>query len=71
MGDNRFLDSDSVPENWKKGGKGRPTGFRGSPRPFGPVKTAAWPGLPGKTQGKSRTSGDTKKLKQSPSEEGI
>lgn len=33
--------------------------------------TANWPGLPGKTQGRSRDSSGTKKLKQSAKEEGI
>jgi len=33
--------------------------------------TASWPGLPGKTQGKTRDRSGTKKMKQSAKEEGI
>jgi len=35
-----------------------------------PMRTAAWPGVPGKTQSKSRSSG-IRKLRQSPREEGL
>ena len=35
-----------------------------------PMKTANWPGVPGKTQSRNR-SGGAKKLRQSPREEGI
>ena len=33
----------------------------GSPKPASKMGTAAWPGLPGKTQGKDRSGGTPKK----------
>ncbi len=37
----------------------------------GKDKTAAWPGLPGKTQPGTRDKSGTKKIPQSPKQEGI
>jgi hypothetical protein len=47
-----------------------PTGVRGPTPKTLNEKTAAWPGLPGKSQPKNR-SGGTKKIVQHPKSEGI
>ena len=62
-----------MPNRWwnkmpSKGGASNDMGG-GTFKPF-KEKTAAWPGVPGKTQPRSR-SGGTKKVKQSVKSEGI
>ena len=52
-------------------GPGHPTGPGSSNKTPGKDKTAAWGGLPGKTQGKTRDKSGTKKLRQGAKEEGI
>lgn len=56
-----------------RGTKGPPPGGRGAgPRKTTePMKTAAWPGVPGPTQPGRRDRRGTKKLPQSPREEGL
>jgi hypothetical protein len=49
---------------------GAPTGQGGGSYPPFKEKTAAWPGVPGKTQPRDR-SGGTKKVKQAVKSEGI
>jgi hypothetical protein len=51
-------------------GKPPPTGQRGPTPGVGSEKTAAWPGVPGKTQPKDRSNG-VKKVKGHVRKEGI
>ena len=53
-----------------KPGKGAEPGAKAGSVPDMKMKTAAWQGVPGKTQPRSRAGG-TRKLRQSPKEEGI
>lgn len=50
---------------------GHPTGQGGGKIPPIVEKTAAWQGLPGKTQPRTRCSAGTKKVKQSMKSEGV
>ena len=50
--------------------EGPATGNRGPDPKSAPMKTASWPKVPGKTQGRDRNSG-AKKIKQSMHDEGI
>ncbi|KPK68178.1 hypothetical protein AMJ82_08940 [candidate division TA06 bacterium SM23_40] len=56
--------------NPQKKRKGPPTGQEGGKVPSWNERTAAWPGVPGKTQPRDR-SGGTKKIKQSMKTEGV
>ena len=51
--------------------KGHPTGPGSSNKTPGTDKTAAWPGVPGKTQSKPRDKAGTRKARQSARQEGV
>ena len=54
---NKYHNKDSAPSK-QSGGKGGSNAAQGSaPESFSKHGTAAWPGVPGKTQGKSRAGG--------------
>ena len=55
---NKFFNKDTAPSK-QSGGEGGSNAPEGSGVPMGmPEKTAAWPGLPGKTQPRSRANGE-------------
>lgn len=52
--------------------KGRPpTAAKGHRPDATPEKTAAWPGLPGRAQPRTRDKAGTPKVRQSPKQEGL